>query len=209
VIGRWTHLTWVYVGILLLRIVVLVVSIWQVRRGVPLLLQDQGLCALAGVTLGLLWLHRAWARVPKAHRRAYDGQRIEPDDAISKLFIPVYGVYWAFVANTGLSGAVERHLQRNHARSVSVPSTLAFMACLVQLVPVLNLVVSPFLWGLFMARVDAAQAEAERLDAEPVAPEPIGWLGVLGILAGSILALWGTLTVTALALWQFLNPATP
>ncbi|MDI1483716.1 hypothetical protein [Polyangium sp. y55x31] len=206
---RWSHLTRAYVGLLLVRAALLVAAGFGVRQDRASFLQDQVLGMLVGVALGFAWLHQAWARIPKPHRRAYDGQRIEPDEALWKLFIPVYGVYWLFVANTGLCGAVERHLQRNHARSVSVPSTLAFVACLVQLVPVLNLVLSPLLWGLFMVRVDAAQAEADERDPETVAPEPLGWLKVLGILLGAVLSLWGVHILAYFALWQFLTPDRP
>jgi len=209
-LGRWSPLTRAYVGLLLVRIVLLIAGFGFGFRQYPnWAFLEPALGMLVGMALGLSWLHQAWARIPKPQRQAYDGQRIEPDQAVWKLFIPVYGIYWLFVANTGLCGAIERRLKRVHARSVEVPSTLAFVACLVQFVPVLNLVLSPFLWGLFMARADAAQAEAERLDAEIVAPKSLGWLEALAILAGSLLAVWGILLVTFAALWQFLNPAKP
>jgi hypothetical protein len=92
---------------------------------------------------------------------------------------------------------------------LSVPSTLALITCLVRLVPGVNLVVSPFLWGLFMARVDIAQAEADRLDSVALAPRPIGGLRVLGIIGGSILIGWGMMIVLFLMIWQFSSPAGP
>ncbi|MDC0743657.1 hypothetical protein [Polyangium mundeleinium] len=208
-IGRWSPLTRAYVGLLLVRIALLVAGYGFVLRQYPPWAFLEPALGIVGMTLGLSWLHQTWARIPKPQRQAYDGQRIEPDQAVWKLFIPVYGIYWLFVANTGLCGAIERRLKRVHARSVEVPSTLAFVACLVQLVPVLNLALSPFLWGLFMARADAAQAEADRLDAEIVAPKSLGWLEVLAILGASLLAMWGILIVTFAAIWQFLSPAKP
>jgi hypothetical protein len=159
--------------------------------------------------LGLLWLHGAWSRLPAPCRRAYDGRRIAPDEAVWKLFIPVYGVFWLFTVNVGLCGAVERHLARGGAPSTKAPSTLAFVACLAQLVPVVSVVVSPFLWGAFMYRMDAVQAEAERLD--PGAPPPTTrgpWKVFAIIVAGTVLG-WVVLIVTFLAVWQFLNPPQP
>lgn len=146
----------------------------------------------------------------RRHRRdwagGYDGRRIEPDEAIWKLFILIYGIYWLFLANIGLCGAVERHLRRNGARSTTAPSTLAFIACLVQLVPVLNLIVSPVLWAVFMARVDAVQAEADALDPGAPPPAPMGLLKTLAIIVGGLLFGWIMLVVVFLAIWQFLNP---
>jgi hypothetical protein len=210
--GAWTPLTRAYVGVLVAR-----VTLFLTRGLLPTsspfqswqsLVQGAGF--LASVVLGLLWLHRAWARIPEQCRRTYDDRRVDPDEALWRLFIPVYGVfYWMFIATIGLCGAVEHHLKRLRVRSPSVPSTLALITCLVQLVPGVNLVVAPLLWGLFMARVDTAQAEADRLEPEPMAPRPIGALRVLGIVGGSMLVGWGMLIVLFLLVWQFLSPGGP
>ena len=114
-----------------------------------------------------------------------------------------------FIANIGLCGADERHHKRVRARDPSAPSTLALITCLAQLVPGVNLLVSPFLWGLFMVRVDAAQAEADRLDPAARALPRIGGPRVLGIIAGSLLVGWGMLIFLFLATWQLLSPAGP
>src|SRR6185437_4887144 len=95
------------------------------------------------------------------------------------------------------------------ARSRKAPSTLAFIACLVQLVPLANLIVSPFLWALFMVQVDAAQAEAERLDPAPADPDAPGLLKSLGLIAGALVLSWGVLALVFVAIWQFLSPAAP
>jgi hypothetical protein len=159
-----------------------------------------------GAIVGLLWLHRAWERVPAPCRRAYDGRRVEPTETIWKLFIPVYGIYWLFIANIGLCGAVERHLARGGARGAKVPSTLALVCSLVQLVPLVNVLVSPFLWALFMARVDVTQAEADRLDPEAPALPPLGILRTVAIIGGALVVGWGLLVIAFLAVWQFLSP---
>jgi hypothetical protein len=210
--GDWTPLTRAYVGVLAARVALYVTrGLWPANQPfetVQSLVHGAGF--LASIALGLVWLHRAWARIPEPCRRTYDDRRVEPDEAIWKLFIPFYGVfYWVFIASIGLCGAVERHLKRVRAQSASVPSTLAFVTCLVQLVPGVNLFVSPFLWGLFMARVDGAQAEADRRESEAIAPRPIGALRVIGIVGGAMIVGWGTLILLFLALWQFLSPSGP
>lgn len=169
----------------------------------------QGILVCAVPALGLLWLYRAWSRVPAPCRRAYDERRIEPSEALWKLFIPVYGVFWLFTANVGLCGAVERHLARAGVRSPKAPSTLAFVACVVQLVPLVNILLSPFLWWVFMSRVDALQTEAAWRDSEPPPRAPLGIAAVLGIVVGGLVLQWTILILAFLAIWQFLSPAGP
>jgi hypothetical protein len=159
--------------------------------------------------LGLVWLRRAWARVPPPCRRAYDGRHIEPNEALWKLFVPVYGIYWLFIANVGLCGAIERHLARGGARSPKAPSTLAFVASVVQLVPLVSVLVSPFVWWVFMSRVDAVQAEAARRDPSPLPPAPLGIAAALGIVVGGAVLQWTVFVIAFLAVWQFLSPAGP
>lgn len=112
---------------------------------------------LLGILLGLVWLYRAWTRVPASSRRTYDGRRIEPGEAVSRLFIPIYNLYWLFIANVGLCGALERQARAQGARLVA-PSSLAMAACLVQLIPYVGILVGPLVWLAFMARVDKLQS---------------------------------------------------
>ncbi len=109
----------------------------------------------------------------------------------------------------GLCRAVAHQLRDQRARSTSVPSVLAAIACFVQLVPVLNLFVAPFLWGIFMARVDPVQREAERLDPETRAVEPLGALKLMGIIGGVLICGWFIGIVHFAAIWQLLNPERP
>jgi hypothetical protein len=166
----------------------------------------QTVLVVAGIGVGLVWLHRAWSRVPEDCRIAYDGRRVQPDEAIWKLFIPVYGLYWLFIANIGLCGALERQLKRARARVTEGPSTLALITCLVELVPIVNLA-APLLWAILMMRIDAAQTEAERLDPEAIVPPR--WGRAVLLAAGGIVALFGMLIGAFLAIWMFLNPGAP
>jgi hypothetical protein len=67
------------------------------------------------VILGLVWLHRGWAQIPPSARRTYDGRAIEPGEAVAKLFIPIYNLFWLFTVNIGLCAALE-----NWARQRSI-----------------------------------------------------------------------------------------
>jgi hypothetical protein len=79
------------------------------------------------------------------------------------MLIPFYNFYWLFVANWGLVSAIERQLAaKKPRRPAEVGTTFALVCCIVQLVPAVNLLVSPLLWAAFMLRIDAVQAELER-----------------------------------------------
>src|SRR5262249_47343598 len=148
-IRQWTILTRICIAILVVRFGVYplaaVARAW--RPAAPAI--DQVLLVLqptllgVGAVAGLVWFHRAWGRaagavwfrraggrVPPVSRHGYDGQRIDPSEALWKLFIPIYGIYWLFQANIGLCGAVEHQLRQSGAKSTKAPSTLAFIACL-------------------------------------------------------------------------------
>jgi hypothetical protein len=112
-------------------------------------------------------------------------------------------------ASPSARSAVEHHLAPGGARSTQAPSTLAFVACLAQLVPLVSIVVSPFLWGAFMSGVDTVQAEAERLDPEARSPATRGAWRVFALIVAGTIAEWVVLIATFLAVWQFLNPPRP
>lgn len=110
-----------------------------------------------GVALGLLWLYRAWARVPVEARKTYDGRKVSPSDALTRLFLPFYNIYWMFIANVGLCGAIELHA-RQRGRPTRAPSSLAMAACIVQLIPAIGLLLGPLVWFAFMIRIDMLQS---------------------------------------------------
>lgn len=124
-IRRWTILTRICIAILVVRFAVYplaaVARAWRpaVRAIDHALLVLQPTLLGVGAVAGLVWFHQAWARIPPASRRGYDGQAIEPNEALWKLFIPIYGIYWLFQANIGLCGAVERQLRQSGAKSTT------------------------------------------------------------------------------------------
>jgi len=116
---------------------------------------------VGGIVVGLVWLYRAWSKLPPEHRKSWNGRDVDPSSAAIRILFPVYNLYWIFVANVGLAMAIERHRQ-SIGRPLTKPLTnFAIACCIVQLIPLANLVVSPFLWAVLMARVDAAQTAAE------------------------------------------------
>ncbi|WP_437551671.1 hypothetical protein WME97_10470 [Sorangium sp. So ce367] len=160
---RVTTLTLLYGGIILVQVVRPAVSALApapLRQALDAATWIPGSLFVAGIIVGLTWLYKAWARVPAPARQTYDGRHVEPGDAVVKLFIPLYGYYWIFVANVGLCGAIENHARRQYLAR-RAPSTLAMVACIVQVIPYVGLVLGPLFWLPFMIKVDLAQRELE------------------------------------------------
>jgi hypothetical protein len=162
----WTRLTRVYVYCLVLRMVLVVVALamggiatnrddnlWLWFLQVPLLFVD--------FFVGLAWLHHSWSRLPYEARVTASGRHVEPGSAVARLFIPLYTLYWIFVANVGLSEAIDTRLLATGA-GPRAPRGLAITACVIQLVPYLNWLVGPFVWGAYMAATDKCLAALDR-----------------------------------------------
>ena len=167
--ATWTPLTQLYFGLLAVRLLAYVfqygapddVVAQPAFQTAHLYVHVVGIGA--GVVVGLVWLHRAWTRVPPEHRITSSGRRVEPRQAALRLLIPVYDLYWQFVATWGLTDAIDHQIAAEPRRRLaSAPQTLALVCCIVQLIPVANLLVSPLFWGAFMLRVDAVQADLDR-----------------------------------------------
>jgi hypothetical protein len=78
--------------------------------------------------VGLKWLHEAWSSVPAAERHLKDGSLVTPGGAVGRMFIPVYGFYWTFAANTALCAAIDRVLSsagRGRATDASMAQVAA------------------------------------------------------------------------------------
>jgi hypothetical protein len=118
---------------------------------------------IAQFIVGLMWLYRAWARIPKHARKTYDGRHVEPDSAVLGFFVPVYNLYWCFIANIGLCGAIDGQLRRAF-RKPRAPSNFALVTCIVQVIPAIGLIFAPLFWAVFMPWVDGIQAEVEADD---------------------------------------------
>jgi len=113
---------------------------------------------LVSLVAAAVWLHMAWASVPASMRCTDRGRWITPGKAVGYLFVPVYNLYWMFVANQGLCEAVNRVLLAQGAQP-RAPRGLATTACVVQVIPYFNLLVAPILWAVYMFQVDGARRE--------------------------------------------------
>ncbi len=110
--------------------------------------------------LRLVWLHASWSWVPPEYRYTAGNKAVSPGTAVGFLFIPYFNLYWMFVANVGLCGALERLVQR-HRTVAQPPTTLATLACIAELLPAFNLCVAPFLWFLVMKGFDDVTREVD------------------------------------------------
>jgi hypothetical protein len=158
-----TTLTLLYGGIIIVRIL-----LYAGRYLAPEALQPavdkanwaQVALLVGGVIVGVTWLEKAWTRVPEPARLTYDKRRVAPATAVSRLFIPLYGLYWMFIANVGLCGAIENHARRRGTER-RAPSTAAMVACIAQITPYVGFFFGPLFWLPFMIKVDRAQRELE------------------------------------------------
>jgi WD40 repeat protein len=121
----------------------------------------------------LLLLYKGWDIIQDGHTRT------RPDTAIALLFVPLFNIYWVFVAIRGLAADMNAFIERYELPARPLSLRLATAYCLfaaIALVPGLILVVLvPFLvLHYFMARTakDAA-TELLRTDADELAsPRP-------------------------------------
>jgi hypothetical protein len=179
-------LGWVLLAMILVRLLSILLLIFRVgaraHRDSPLvstIVVGNIVLFVFGIAIGLFWLADAWRRIPESERYTASGQRVSPGHAAGGVFIPFYNLWWIFVANVGLCSATNRQLERLGSRT-RAPAGLAVFACIVQLVPYVNLVLAPLVWAGFAIAVDGAQREMQyllalessRMTGRP-APQPV------------------------------------
>lgn len=127
--------------------------------GAALALVGIGALFLVLAPIGALtWLYKAWSSVPPDMRCTEQGKWVTPGQAIGFLFIPLFNLYWIFIANVGLCEAINRTLVARGGQP-RAPKGLAIAACVGHLVPYCNILVSPILWTIYMVMVDNARRE--------------------------------------------------
>ncbi len=182
--GGW--LKWAYAACLGL-------GVFMVFGGIGLVAVDDeddgALSALGGVLgmfgvsmwfvrliFGLIWLYSSWSSIPP-ELRFTKTRMMSPGEAVGFCFIPFYNFYWIFVANVGLCDALDYGLQRVGSFR-RAPRGSAIVACIFQLIPYLNFLISPFTWLIFMFLADGARFELlSRLAAQrgqQAGPPPMG-----------------------------------
>ena len=110
-----------------------------VAVGAPLTLILVGIPVLiAGAVLLAILLYRAWSILPE------DEARTQPMLAVALCFVPLFNLFWNFIAFWGLTKDLNAHLAKHDIQGPRANETLALISCI--LVP---LGFIPFL-GLFI-----------------------------------------------------------
>jgi hypothetical protein len=109
------------------------------------------------IIFGLIWLYSSWNSLPP-EMRFTKSRTMSAGEAVGFCFIPFYNLYWIFVANVGLCDALDYGLSTvgSYRRA---PRGAAIVACIFQLIPYLNFLISPFTWLLWMFLADSARFE--------------------------------------------------
>ncbi len=130
---------------------------WEVAGGLSLL--GGGGLLLAAQGLFLMLLYQCWSVIQDGSAQA------TPGTAVGFLFIPVFHIYWMFVAIAGLANDLNQYVRRYNIESRFVPAGLPLAGCIVAVFPHLNLLISLLvLWPLsmhFFRSTAAAIAEAQ------------------------------------------------
>jgi hypothetical protein len=190
--GNW--LKWAYVATLALGVLLVFSGIGFMAAGAPDYESgdpgDDDLAGLGGglmafgftmwfvrIIFGLIWLYSSWNSIPP-EMRFTKSRTMTPGAAVGFLFIPFFNLYWLFVANVGLCDALDYGLTTvgSYRRA---PRVAAIIAGIFQLVPYLNLLISPFTWLLFMFLADGARNElltrlAQGQGGQQPQPPPMG-----------------------------------
>lgn len=114
----------------------------------------------------LVWIFKSWEMLPMSMRVLNNGTTVTPGQAVGRLFIPFYNLYWYFAGATGLANAYNRALA-SHGSTKRASGGLAIAAAVFQVIPYANLVIAPFLWLGFMFSVEGAKKELARVTGAP------------------------------------------
>lgn len=118
------------------------------------------LCYVAARIVGVVWLYTRWSWLPPEERYArWWSSWIRPGVAAGLLLAPYFNLFWIFVVNLGLCDAVERVQFRVGSRAPS-PKPRALAACICEIIPLVNVLVAPFLWHAYMRGIDLAMLTA-------------------------------------------------
>jgi len=125
--------------------------------GIPLTFVVVGLAGLAAaVLLYCFMLYRLWELIPPARARTTPGR------AVGFLFLPLYNLYWNFIAFWGLAKALNRELQSAGITGRDVDERLALAYCvliclaIVPEVGLLALIAALVLWIVLVKQMKDA-----------------------------------------------------
>src|SRR5947209_4595283 len=167
------------------------------------------LLALVATIMLLVWLARTWRAVPAE----FGG--MAPLKSVGLLFVPWFNIYWMFRAIPGLSATLSRALR---SYDPGAPAQAGYgagvTACVLSLVPGLNVLTLPalLLWLRSAARAANRLSELAAAGPPQTPPQPAPKRLLLGCaLAGAAAVLLPVLTLgAAAAAWYlFLAPVSP
>jgi Domain of unknown function (DUF4328) len=109
---------------------------------------------LTAFVLCMVWLYQAWRLVSR------DDEEFSPGLKVGLLFVPVFNLYWMFVAIPGLSSAIQTELRYlAPARSYNTGRVPGLIACILMLIPYLQ----PIAVCMFIAWMLLANHALQRL----------------------------------------------
>ncbi len=79
---------------------------------------------LAGVVLMMIFLYRAWSLLPEEEART------SPALAVGLCFVPLFNLYWFFVAFWGLAKDLNAHTAKHNIDAPRAFDTLALICCI-------------------------------------------------------------------------------
>lgn len=106
----------------------------------------------------LAWVYKSWEFLPPEMRRNAAGRTFEPGAAALLLVVPIYNLYWIFAQSLGLCDALDAALVQS-GKAPSAPRNLAVACGVVQIIPVLNWLLGPFLWLTYVFLVDRTKRQ--------------------------------------------------
>jgi hypothetical protein len=89
---------------------------------------------IAAIVLASIFLYKTWNQIQDGYQRTSAGM------AVGFCFIPVFHLYWTFVAYHGLSQDINAYMRRNQIAAPPVSEGLALAVCILSLISVIPVV---------------------------------------------------------------------
>ncbi len=141
--------------------------------------------SVTGTVLFLIWLYRCWSTVPAADRRC------SPGAAVGLLFVPLFNLYWIFVAIVGLSSSLGRSFGRQYARppGLKLARAVCIFTILFGLLGVVCTGLELIPWVLLVAWVCVTNDAKNRLlSGSPAEPQTARSVDAIWIVVGGVAA---------------------
>ncbi|MEA3641882.1 MAG: hypothetical protein VBE63_18375 [Lamprobacter sp.] len=88
---------------------------------------------IAGVVFLCLILYKLWELIPEKEAKTTPGK------AVGFLFIPLFNLYWNFIAINGLAEALNKELSRTNEEELKIDTRLTLAYCIVACVSVVTI----------------------------------------------------------------------